>query len=46
LNEIRTNFWNALIGLAMVLVGLPVYWIWLSGRSRVTPQAAVDRSST
>jgi APA family basic amino acid/polyamine antiporter len=29
LNEIRTNPINASIGLLMVLVGLPVYWIWL-----------------
>jgi APA family basic amino acid/polyamine antiporter len=29
LNEIRTNPINASIGLLLVLVGLPVYWIWL-----------------
>jgi APA family basic amino acid/polyamine antiporter len=29
LNEIRTNPINATIGLLLVLVGLPVYWIWL-----------------
>jgi APA family basic amino acid/polyamine antiporter len=29
LNEIRTNPVNASIGLALVLVGLPIYWLWL-----------------
>jgi heme O synthase-like polyprenyltransferase len=29
LNEIRTNPLNATIGLLLVLVGIPVYWIWL-----------------
>jgi APA family basic amino acid/polyamine antiporter len=28
-NEIRTNPVNAMIGLLMVLIGLPIYWIWL-----------------
>jgi APA family basic amino acid/polyamine antiporter len=41
-NEIRTNFWNASIGLALVLIGLPVYWMWLSGRRSHAPQPAVD----
>ena len=36
LNEIRTNPINASIGLALVLIGLPVYWIWL----RKAPTAA------
>jgi APA family basic amino acid/polyamine antiporter len=34
-NEIRTNPINATIGLLLVLVGLPVYWIWLR---RVEPR--------
>jgi APA family basic amino acid/polyamine antiporter len=29
LNEIRTNPVNAAIGLFLVVIGLPVYWIWL-----------------
>jgi APA family basic amino acid/polyamine antiporter len=41
-NEIRTNFWNASIGLALVLIGLPVYWMWLSGRGSRAPHPAVD----
>ncbi len=36
LNEIVSNFWNASIGLAMVLAGLPVYWMWLSARRPVS----------
>jgi APA family basic amino acid/polyamine antiporter len=47
LNEIVSNFWNASIGLAMVLVGLPVYWIWLSSKAPpVASQASVGPSST
>ncbi|HUE88062.1 MAG TPA: amino acid permease [Vicinamibacterales bacterium] len=46
LNEIRTNFWNASIGLAMVLVGLPVYWIWLSSKTPpVASPSAAGQSS-
>lgn len=42
LNEIVSNFWNASIGLAMVLAGLPVYWMWLSGKApRVSPPSSV-----
>jgi basic amino acid/polyamine antiporter, APA family len=41
LNEIRTNFWNASIGLGMVLVGLPVYWLWLSAKTpHIAPEAS------
>jgi APA family basic amino acid/polyamine antiporter len=29
LNEVRTNPVNASIGLLLVVIGLPVYWIWL-----------------
>jgi basic amino acid/polyamine antiporter, APA family len=44
-NEIRTNFWNASIGLAMVLVGLPVYYFWLSAKTpRVTSHASAGSS--
>lgn len=39
LNEIRTNPFNAAIGLLLVLVGLPVYWIWLR---RATPATEVS----
>jgi basic amino acid/polyamine antiporter, APA family len=47
LNEIRTNFWNASIGLAMVLVGLPVYYLWVSARTpEVTPAAPAGPSAT
>jgi APA family basic amino acid/polyamine antiporter len=28
INHIRVDPWNSAIGLAMVLVGLPIYWIW------------------
>lgn len=42
LNEIVSNFWNASIGLAMVLAGLPVYWMWLSGKApSVSPPSSV-----
>jgi len=42
LNEIVSNFWNASIGLAMVLAGLPVYWMWLSGKApRVSSPSSV-----
>jgi APA family basic amino acid/polyamine antiporter len=34
LNEIRTNPVNAVIGLLLVLVGLPVYWVWLRRERR------------
>jgi basic amino acid/polyamine antiporter, APA family len=27
-NQIRVDPWNSAIGLAMVLVGLPIYWAW------------------
>jgi hypothetical protein len=41
INEIRTNFVNASIGLAMVLVGLPVYWFWLSAKAApIAPQTS------
>jgi APA family basic amino acid/polyamine antiporter len=41
INEIRTNFLNASIGLAMVLVGLPVYWFWLSAKAApIAPQTS------
>jgi APA family basic amino acid/polyamine antiporter len=41
LNEIRTNPVNAAIGLFLVLIGLPVYWIWLrhSSPRAQSPQA-------
>ena len=39
LNEIRTNPFNAAIGLLLVLVGLPVYWVWLR---RATPATEVS----
>ena len=39
LNEIITNPVGATIGLLMVVVGLPVYWIWLR---REEPQPARD----
>jgi APA family basic amino acid/polyamine antiporter len=46
LNEIRTNFFNASIGLAMVLVGLPVYYIWLSAKTpRGAPHASAGSSA-
>ena len=32
-NQIRVDPINSAIGLLMVLVGLPVYWIWLRPRS-------------
>jgi APA family basic amino acid/polyamine antiporter len=44
-NEIRTNFWNASIGLALVLIGLPVYWMWLSGPGSHARHAAVGPES-
>jgi APA family basic amino acid/polyamine antiporter len=37
LNEIRTNPVNASIGLLLVLIGLPVYWIWLRGTKPPIP---------
>ena len=46
LNEIRTNFFNASIGLAMVLAGLPVYYFWLSTKTpRVRSHAPAGPSS-
>jgi APA family basic amino acid/polyamine antiporter len=36
LNEILTNPLNAMIGLLLVVIGLPVYWIWLRGSRRET----------
>jgi APA family basic amino acid/polyamine antiporter len=27
-NQVRVDPWNSLIGLGLVLVGLPIYWIW------------------
>jgi APA family basic amino acid/polyamine antiporter len=45
-NEIRTNFWNASIGLAMVLVGLPVYYFWLSAKTQGVASHASARSSS
>jgi APA family basic amino acid/polyamine antiporter len=35
LNEIRTNPVNATIGLLLVVIGWPVYWVWLR---RATPR--------
>ena len=34
LNEIRVNPLNAAIGLLLVVIGWPVYWIWLRGATR------------
>jgi APA family basic amino acid/polyamine antiporter len=33
LNEIRTNPVNAAIGLLLVVIGLPVYWIWIAQKA-------------
>ena len=36
LNEVRTDPLNASIGLLLVLIGLPIYWIWLRRATRRT----------
>jgi amino acid transporter len=36
-NQIRVDPWNSAIGLGLVLVGLPIYWMW--GRGVVRPAA-------
>ena len=37
-NQIRVDPVNSTIGLLMVLVGLPVYWMWGRSRQSTTPQ--------
>ena len=32
-NQIRVDPSNSIIGLLMVLIGLPIYWLWGSGDS-------------
>jgi APA family basic amino acid/polyamine antiporter len=46
-NEIRTSPVNAAIGLFLVLIGLPVYWMWARGgpqQPRQSPASALTGS--
>jgi APA family basic amino acid/polyamine antiporter len=42
-NQIRVDPWNSTVGLAMVLIGLPVYWIWLRPMTQSSRPAPSSR---
>jgi len=41
-NQIRVDPWNSAIGLAMVVIGLPIYWAW--GRTVPAPGMEMTRT--